>query len=179
MKRETFLERYFMRFSEFLKKKSRTTKEHLNILGTILTKSGFKVIKNLDDSHDPNIFVRKPIDADPILENLSFDGIRIYARGNDLICFRPQNKENVEPYGSSYILDITGMFKDLIREANKPEKLGYNITKYIIEEVKTFFIDSAKAEKEESPDQGPMGSAVVAGGTGSDYSSMVGKDYNK
>jgi hypothetical protein len=167
-----------MRFSEFLKKKNKTAKGHLKILETILTKAGFKVVDGIDDARDPHIFVRKPIDADPILENLSFDGIRIYTRGNDLICFRPQNKDNVEPYGDSYILDITGIFKDFIKESNKPEKLGYDITKYVIEEIKTFFIDSAKAEKEESPDQGPMGSATV-GGTGTDYSSMVTRDYNK
>jgi hypothetical protein len=70
------------------------------------------------------------------------------------------------------------MFKDLIKEYKKPEKLGYDITKYVIEEIKTFFIDSAKAEKEESPDEGPMGS-IVGGSTGTDYSSMVTRDYNK
>lgn len=129
----------------------------------------------LDDPREPYIFVRKPLDAESILENLSFEGIRLYTRGKDILCYRPQNKENVEPFGNTYQLDIKGMFKDMLQETHKKDKIGHEVIKYIIEEIKTFFVRSAEAEKEQEPtakDSG-MGSVGVVGGAGNDYSNMV------
>lgn len=166
-------------FSTFLATKDREDREHLRILNHIFEKAGFQVANHIDDQKEAYIFVRKPADVEPILETLSFEGIRIFTRGKEL-CFRAQNKENVEPWGSAYSLNIREMFKDLVHESHDKEKVGHLIIKFLIQEVKNFFVQSAQAEKEKQPpgiaDDTKMGAAVV-GASGTDYSNMVGKDY--
>lgn len=160
-------------FSSFLTRKDRENKEHLLTLFHILEKAGFQVNNHLDDIKEPYLFIRKPVDVDPILEQLSFGGVRIYTRGNDIICYRSQNKEHTEPFGTTYQLDISGMFKDLVNETNK-DILGKQIIFYILKELKDFFIRSAQAEKEDDtggPDS-QMGAAIV-GSMGTDYANQV------
>lgn len=166
-------------FSDFLGKRDRDNKEHLGILGKILEKAGFQVATFLDDRKEPHVFVHKPDAIDSILESLSFEGVRIYARGKDIICYRPQNKESTEPFGNAYMLDVKGMFKDILKETHKKDKIGHEIAKYVIEEIKNFFLQSAKAEKDQTPnDQDSQYGAAVVGGTGTDYANMAGDARN-
>lgn len=162
-------------FSSFLSKKDRDNKEHLHILQQILEKAGFQVANYLDDPNEPYVFVSKPIDVDPIVEGLSFGGIRLYTRGKDIICYRAQNKQETEPYGNSRQVDINGMFKDLVRESDK-QAVGHRIIFYIIRELRDFFIQSAKAEKEDetgAEEGSQMGSVTIHGSMGTDYANNV------
>jgi hypothetical protein len=159
-------------FSSFLTRKDRQNKEHLLTLFHVFKKAGFQIDNHLDDIKEPYLFIRKPVSIDPILEQLSFGGIRIYTRGSDIVCYRSQNKEQTEPFGTTYQLDISGMFKDLVRETNK-DLLGHQIIFYIIKEVKDFFIRSAQAEKEEDTGGDSQMGAVIAGSMGTDYSNQV------
>jgi hypothetical protein len=157
-------------FSSFLTSKERENKEHLNVIQKLLERAGFQVTNKLDDDKEPYVYIHKPVDADPILEGLSFGGARLYTRGSDLICYRSQNKSNTEPFGTTYFLDVKGMFKDLVKEHDK-DKIGHRIIFYIIQEMKNFFVKSARAEKE-GEDDGQMGS-VVMGTTGTDYANQA------
>ena len=162
-------------FTDFLGTKDRDAKKHLKILEQILKKSGFHVADHTEDRKDPYVYVYKPDQVDSILENLSFGGIRLYHRGKDLMCYRRQMKDDVEPFGETYFLDIRGMFKNVLGETHNKKKIGHEVIKYIIEELKMFFIDSAKAEKEEEPksDQGKMGAVTAPAGGAGDYSNQV------
>src|SRR6185503_15682135 len=97
-------------FGSYLARKDRDIKSHLRLLEQILTKAGFQVVNYLDDNKEPYIYVRKTTNIDPVVEQLSFNGIRIYTRGKDIVCYRPQNKEATEPFGTTYQLDINEMF---------------------------------------------------------------------
>lgn len=129
-------------FGTFLSSKARDNKDHLSILKDVFQKSGFDAIDFLSDHKQPYIYIRKP----QILENVSFGGIRIYTIGTDIICFRVQNKEHTEPFGSAYQLDVKGMFKDMVKEDKND--IGEKIIDYLISEINQFFIQSAKAEQE-------------------------------
>lgn len=154
-------------FHSFVGHKEMENKEHLHVLRQILEKAGFQVSNHLDDPKEPYVYVKKPINADPILESLSFGGVRLYTRGRDLICYRAQNKEATEPFGTAYSLDIKSMFKDMILEDK--ERIGLKIIFHIVKEIKEFFVKSAEAEK--LANDSPIGSVVVGSGV-TDYSNM-------
>jgi len=164
-------------FSSFLVKKDRVNKENLHVLKNILDKAGFQVANHLDDHKEPYLYVYKPIDIDPVMEQLSFGGVRLYTRGRDLVCYRAQNKEKTEPFGEAQQLDIKEMFKDLVKDFDK-EKIGYRIIFYVIKELKEYFIQSAIAEREADTggDDSPMGAALVAANGTSDYSNSVSRN---
>lgn len=156
-------------FHTFMDSKQRETKEHLHILRQILGKAGFQVSNFLDDTREPYIFVHKPVSVSPIIEGLSFGGVRVYSRGKDIICYRSQNKEHTEPFGGTYHLDVTGIFKDLITEDK--DRIGHKIIFYIIKELKDFFVQSAEAEK---TGDSAMGAVIMgSSGTGTDYANQV------
>ncbi len=161
------------KFSSFIVKKDRENKEHLHTLQSILEKAGFQVANHLDDQKEPYLYIYKPVDIDPIMEQLSFGGVRLYTRGKDLVCYRAQNKEKTEPFGEAQELDVKTMFKDLVKDFDK-EKIGYRIIFYVIKELKEYFIQSALAEKEQDTggEDSQFGSAVI-GSMGTDYSNQV------
>lgn len=159
-------------FNTFLGNKKREDKEKLNIIRNILEKSGFTVNNHILDPKEPYLYVRKPTDVIPQLESLSFGGVRIYNRGKDIICYRCQNKEDTQPYGTTYQLDIEGIFKSLIKEENK-DLIGYKIIFQIIKELKEFFVNSLDAEKESEKNDSPMGNVVIGNSMGTDYSNTV------
>jgi hypothetical protein len=160
-------------FSSFLDRKDRENKEHLHILHQILQQAGFQISNYLDENDEPYIFVHKPVDAEPIVESLSFGGVRIYNRGQDLVCYRAQMKETTEPFGTTYMLDVKGMFKDLINESSK-ERVGLRIIFNIIKEIKDFFILSAKAEREENGgNDSKMGTGMLPTDGAGDYANKV------
>lgn len=162
-------------FTNFLDSKTRSNKEHLHLLQHILSKAGFQTENHLDDDKEPYVYIKKPVDVDPIIEHLSFDGVRLFTRGKDLIVYRAQNKSESEPYGTARQIDIKGMFKDLVHEASK-DLIGNRIIFNIIQELTNYFLQSAKAEREEDaggPDS-QLGAITAPGTTGgTDYSLTV------
>lgn len=156
-------------FGSFLDDKNRQHKEQLTLLKHILERAGFQVADHVSDPKESYLYVFKPQDVEPLLEDLSFDGIRIYLRGKDMVCFRVQNKETAEPYGETYSLDIKNLFKQLLHEDK--DKAGLLIIKHIISELKRFFVQSAEAEKQGATGDGQMG--VLASPMGSGYSNMA------
>ena len=164
-------------FSTFVDSKERKNKENLHLLEQMLQRAGFQVSNYLDDKKEAYIFVHKPTDVDPIIENLTFEGIRLYTRGNDLVCYRAQNKKETEPYGNTYLLDVKGMFKDLVKEHDK-DKVGHRIIFNIIKELKDFFVSSAEAEKQEDKPDSKMGSVVLGSVGGTDYANTIGNDMS-
>ena len=129
-------------------RKHREIVERLEILKGILEHGGFQVVSHTDHRHDPYIYIGAPIDRMRVLENLSFRGVGIYARGDDVIAFRCQNGDKAEPFGKAYPLDVKAMFKDLVNDNLQHTKIGKEIMRYVVEELKEFFVQSAKAERE-------------------------------
>lgn len=165
-----------------MERKDRENRSHLRTLSKTLAMAGFSVKDHSDHHGDPYIFVSKPVDGDPLMENLSFGGIRIYTRGKDVMSFRPQNKETAEPFGPAYLLDIEGMYKDLIKDGPE-EKIAVDLVRYVVEEVLNYFVYAAKAQSEDEAemDDDDMLGKVVDGSTGSgtDYSSQVSGDLRR
>lgn len=165
-------------FNNFLNRKQRLNKHHLKILGEVLGRCGFIVRNHLNHHEDPYIYVEKPVEYDRILEDLEFGGIRIYTRGTNIISFRPQNKENVEPFGTAYLLDVKGMYKDLMHKSQDVEA-GKDLIKYIVEEVLNFFIFCAKAQKEENDEIDGLGQIINAKSSVNDYANQSSGDLRR
>tara|TARA_Y100000034_G_scaffold124248_1_gene172143 strand:- start:5680 stop:6186 length:507 start_codon:yes stop_codon:yes gene_type:complete len=153
-------------FNDFMDKKDRKTKRQLNILKTIFSKGGFQVADHLQEK-EPYVFVRKIQD-----NQLSFDGVRIYAIGDGL-AYRVQKEEKTHPYGKAYMLDISGMFDDMISDNFSADKAGKEIIRYVPDELRKFFEDSQQAEKDlQSNQDGSMDRPVIKS-TGTDYSNQM------
>lgn len=158
-------------FGKFLYRKGREHQDRLRLLGLILKRAKFHVIPYLDDHCEPHLFVRKPKDFGEEMDNLPFGGIRIFFKGSETLAFRPQMKPDVQPFGSAYLLDVTGMYRSLANEDNK--NAGIKTVYYIINEIKDFFVQSAKAQfKQEVPDD-DRDLGVITGSTGTDYSNFI------
>lgn len=166
-------------FSDFLSRKDRDNKEHLKVLKSLFEKTGFQVSDHLNNHKEPYIFIAKPVDAEPVLESLSFGGIRIYTRGGDIISFRPQNKENVEPFGTAYLLDVKAMFKSLVEDDIKEEKVGRALAKYVVQEIFNFFMQSVKIEKTDDNIDDPFGRLIGANSNATDYANQVSGDLDR
>lgn len=168
------------RFSAFLERKERENKDRLRTLGKVLEKAGFVVKDRLNHHEDPYLYIEKPLDHDPIIEVLDFGGIRLYTRGKDIVAFRPQNKEAAEPFGAAYLLDVKGMYKDLMRDG-QDEKTGLDLIRYIVEEVLNFFMFSAKSQKEEEKDieNDPLGKVVGATDSNSSFGDKASGDLRR
>lgn len=126
-------------FKEFVDKKTREANHQLKTIEKILTKNGFTVDSFLN-SENPYIFLNSNDDR------LSFGGIRIYKIG-DLISYRVQNEKDTFPYGKAYLLDVTGMYNDLLSEDGDEKRAGKLVIKGVINEFKNFFKKSLEAEK--------------------------------
>lgn len=152
-------------FGNYVDYKDRENKTHLKILKDIFSKAGFEVVNKLDDPKEPYFYVKKTKEA----EKLSFGGIRVYSRGKT-VCFRPQMKPDVEPFGGARAIDVEDMYKTFIDE--KKGTIGYKIIFNVIKEIRNFFVDSLAAERES---EGDMGRVFISGGGGSvqDYANSV------
>ena len=160
-------------YTEFVDSKQRATRKHLNLVKKIFEKEGFRISDKLGEREDPHIFVFNPD------KNLSFDGIRVYEIAGD-VAYRVQKEVETHPFGKAYPLPIEKMFDDLQGEEDMDEeKIGQEIIKSIVSEVKDFFEKSYKAEKE-GPDQGydPLGQVHMRT-TGTDYGSKVHNFQNR
>jgi hypothetical protein len=163
-------------FSEYKDRVDRDNRQHLKILKALYNKVGFKVDDHLDDRKDPYIFINKPSDDYPKMDEISFHGVRIYCRGKDVIAYRCQNRETTEPFGEAYILDVKGMYKSLTKEGVDQKKVGKKLAHYLTEEILNFFLESVKAEKDYSPDLDGSGNKfgkATVGSMGTDYGASV------
>ncbi len=156
-------------FLEFVDKKQRDAAHQLKIIKQILEQHDFHVDSYLD-AEDPYVFVKSPN------SNLSFGGIRIYKVGNT-IAYRVQKDKRTHPYGNAYNLDLEEMYNDLLSDEMDPQKAGSEVIKGVINEIKKFFDNSKKAEKdlqnlEFDADKDPLGRVMVRPNS-LDYSSMI------
>jgi hypothetical protein len=157
-------------FQEFVDKKTRQSKKRLQIVEKILKSQGMAV-NNFLSEDDPYIFLRSSTGS------LPFDGLRIYRIG-DSIAYRVQKEDKTHPYGKAYLLDVEGMYEDLISDNVDEEKAGKTVIKSVAEEMRNFFSKSAEADKEvraaELDQQtDPMGSVALSSSTGTDYSNTL------
>ncbi len=156
-------------FREFVNRKQRESTKHLGLIKKTLEKQGMLVNDFLKEE-DPYVFVKSNN------QKLSFDGVRIYQIGGDM-CYRIQKESKTHPYGKAYLLDVEGMYDDLISDRVKEEKAGKKVMKAIAEELKNFFRKSADAERELQSGEferknDPLGRTTVKS-TGTDYSNQV------
>jgi hypothetical protein len=155
-------------FLEFVDKKEREGKRHLRIIKRLLESAGMKVTAHLEGD-DPFVFLWNPD------KKISFDGVRVYKIGSQT-AFRVQKEERTHPFGKAYALDIEDMFNDLMSDHHDPEKAGKEVVRAVIEEVKTFFKQSAEAERDlrdkDFVKDDPW-NQIVLKSTGTDYSNTV------
>jgi len=155
-----------MQFQEFVDKKERESRKHLDLVKRVLEKGGFEVVDQLKSGGDPHLFIKNPADF-----NLPFEGVRMYEIGGE-VAYRIQNRQDTEPYGRAYAVPVEKMFEDLLGEDDMDDqKKGEEIVQAIVQELKEFFERSAKAEKE-NPIIDPMGSVKMRS-TGTDYANQV------
>lgn len=158
-------------FREFLGGKKRESKRHLHMLHKLLEKGGFKVEGFLDDEfEEPYVYCYNPN------KDTSFKGVRVYKIG-DQIAYRVQRESKTHPFGSAYLIDMDGIFNDIMSDGvTKKEKLGQKVIEEIVENIKSFFKESAEAEKEDDvwdDNSDSMGMVHVRNPLGGDYSSQV------
>lgn len=156
-------------FTEFIDRKTRRARKQLGTVQKILKRDGLTVMDFLEDE-EPYIFLKNPGGS------LSFDGIRIYKIGGDL-AFRVQKEDKTHPYGKAYMLDVEGMYNDLLSDSMGEQKAGEETIKAVTDELRKFFSKSSDAEKDLRSSEfdmkgDPMGSLTV-NPQGTDYSNSV------
>lgn len=158
-------------FNEFIDKKTRKAKKHLSLIKKMLEQGGFQVTDKLDEREDPYIFVFNPNN------NLSFDGVRVYEIGDE-IAYRIQKEARTHPFGKAYPIPIEQMFEDLLGEDMDDSKIGKEIIKSVVNELKEFFDKSYQAEKKGPPKEDPL-DKIHTRTTGTDYSNQVTDVQNR
>ena len=158
-------------FREFLGGKKREGKRQLHMIHKLLERNGFKVEDFLDEQFDePYIYCYNPN------KDTSFKGVRIYRIG-DKIAYRVQRESKTHPFGTAYLIDMDGIFNDLMSDGmTKKEQLGHKVMEEIVANIRAFFKESADAEREEDKwddDGDSMGMVHVRNPLGGDYSSQV------
>ena len=154
-----------MRFSAFVDRKTNKARRELEVVRDVLSGGGVKVEDRLKE-HDPYLFVPST------KQSLDFGGVRIYKVGSS-VAYRLQNESGSEPYGTSYPLDIEGMFEELISDMGE-EKAAEEVKKAVVEEIKGFFERSLEAQDElSSSGFDPHSKIMVVPGKASDISNMM------
>ena len=155
-------------FNEFVDKKVHEEKRQLKIVSKALQQGGFGVKEHIDED-EPYVFILNNV------AKLSFDGVRLYGIGGSL-AYRVQKEERTHPYGKAYPLDLEEYYNDMISDNKKTEEAAKEIIKGVNEELKNFFVKSAKAEEEIQDRQvqksDPLGKVVIKS-TGTDYSNTL------
>lgn len=152
-------------FLEFIDKKQRDAVHQLKIVQQILDRHDF-IIDSYLDTEEPYIFVKSPDRA------LSFGGIRIYKIGNTL-AYRVQKDKRTHPYGKAYNLDLEEMYNDLMSDKMDSQKAGKKVIESVVNEIKKFFDNSKKAEKELRGMEFDSDSRIVVKPDAFDYTSMI------
>lgn len=160
-------------FLEFVNKRKRDGKRHLNILEKVFRRGNMPVKSYLDEDN-PYIYLTAPTDT-----NLSFGGVRVYQVG-DTIAYRVQKQEHTEPFGRPYLLDLEEMYEDFMMDEIKEDEAAKRIVEAVTDELKRFFRKSKEADDDfqdmqfDQPSDG-MGKVILRP-TGGDYANSV---YNK
>jgi hypothetical protein len=131
-----------MDFREYIDRKNRQARKHLQTTKKVLEQNGFQV-DDFSDEDDPYIFLHSP-DA-----SLSFGGVRIYPIAEKL-AYRVQNAAESHPYGSAYELDVEAIYADLLADNVDESKAAQKVIESVGEEFKKFFEKSKKAEQRQS-----------------------------
>jgi hypothetical protein len=156
-------------FGSFVDKKKREAIHQLGLLKNVLDEGGFKTENFLHDSDsDPYIFCYSPMNAG------DFRGVRIYKIG-DQIAFRVQKESKTHPYGAAYPLPVQEMFDSYLSDNISRKKAGEKVIKAMCLEMRKFFEDSHKAERDERRhilDKDSAGNVLIRS-TGTDYSSLI------
>jgi hypothetical protein len=160
-------------FRDFYENKVRQAIKQLNIVAQVIEKAGFKIDHFLDEHFtDPYVYIHNPNN------DTSFEGVRLYRIG-DKIAYRAQRENKTHPYGNAYTLDVELMFDDLMEEGEmKPEQIGHKVMTMIADELRSFFEESAEAEREENgldanKQNDTLGQVSIRNPQGGDYSSMT------
>jgi len=159
-------------FREFLGAKQRESVRQLHIVQKVLEQGGFKIKDYLGERFDePYIFVFNPNN------DTSFKGVRVYKIG-DKIAYRVQRESETHPYGTAYMLDLDGIFNDLMEDGAKKQELGKKVMETMVKELHAFFDESSTAEKDADNfmgdgSEGGLGMVHVRNPLGGDYSSQV------
>ena len=134
-----------MKFNEFVEAKERVKKKRLAIVKKMLEASGLNVIDKTNNKNDEAfIYVYNSG------KNLPFDGIRVYEIAGQF-AYRVQKEVDTQPYGKAYSISIESMFEDLLGEDMPDEKIGHEIIRSVVNEIKDFFDRSYEAEQHERP----------------------------
>lgn len=160
-----------MTFLEFVDRKDRESANHLEILRKVFEDGGIKV-KSAHKGTDPYLYVINPYQDD------YFGGIRVYVIGG-IPAYRVQNREDTEPYGKSYQLNVEEMFNDLLSDHRDPDKAAKALAKDIVKSIKNFFKKSSAAAKEMSANDfgmspsNPMNRVISRIDNGPDYGNLI------
>lgn len=166
-------------FRDYMNVEDRKSLRQMNIIQSLLEKSGMKVTNftESEDDQNPYLFVHNTAG------NKFFDGIRIYTIGKKL-AYRVQKEERTHPFGTAYPLKIEEMFNDLVSEEDiDQKKAGEEIIEQLPKILQKFFERSAEAEKEiinqDIQDKSDDNAAGHRSTGGTDYSQTVhSKDKN-
>lgn len=158
-------------FQDFLGNKKRESRRHLHMIMKVLERNGFKVDNHLGENFDePYVYCQNPD------KNTTFKGVRLYKIG-DKLAYRVQRESETHPFGTAYLLDLDGIFNDLMSDGiTKKEQLGQKVMEEVANNLRAFFKESAAAEKQEDQwddEDGSMGMVHVRNPLGGDYSSQV------
>ena len=159
----SMLRRKMKNFFEFVDRKQRESRKHLQLIEKALKKSGMNII-NFIDQDDSYVFIKNNS------PDASFAGIRIYEIG-DSLAYRVQKEPETEPYGTAYLVDLEEMFNDFMGEGMKEEKAGEKVIDSLVLEINKFFEKSAKAQTE--VENTPVGLPAILKTGGTDYSGLV------
>jgi hypothetical protein len=153
-----------MKFSSFLDKKVMEAKRRLGVIRDVLSESDIPV-KDFLKSEDPYLFVEDPD------KEMEF-GIRIYKVGSR-IAYRIQRESDTQPYGEAYPMDVEKYFSDLVTDMDEDEAAD-KIKKALVEEVKSFFKKSSKANDDmlASKSDDATGRIIVSANNGDLSNSM-------
>lgn len=159
-------------FNEYKTVLDDQTKSNLELLTVIFKNDGLKVHEFLDQKKDPYIYVFNPLD------DLSFQGVAVYKRGN-ILAYRPQRYEDSQPYGAAYMIPIQDIYEDYIyQKKDKKEALKMLCTK-LCKDMRSFFRDSKKAEDAvmqsqlRDPKDIDGAGQIIIRNTGTDYSNTI------
>ena len=154
-------------FLNFINKKNKQAGRKLNIVKNILESKKFKVDSFIEETDDPYVFVYSH------KSELSFEGIRIYLIG-DSVAYRVQNEKEAHPYGKSYLLDVEGIYEELMEDGVDKEA-GQKVIESIFSEIKKFFENSVDAEDDIRSNELDSAGIAMVSSPSTDYADLANK----
>lgn len=145
-------------FYEYVNRKQRDAVRELAVVKRILKHGGLQVDSHLHGTdEDPYLFIYNPKTSPEF-------GLRVYKLGGEDIYFRPQKAPKKHPWGEAKTLQIKEIFEDVTGEEKDNDKAAQKIIESVCDEIKKFFKENAKAEKDRKRglgDKSPLGSVAI------------------